>query len=62
MFKRAGTINIKALTRHILYVPKHRPPDIKDYEILKDFLSKYKNVLILTGAGISTESGNFLSH
>ncbi|KAJ8713022.1 hypothetical protein PYW08_008326 [Mythimna loreyi] len=47
----------KQFTRHIVYVPKHKPPKHEDIEVLKDFLSKYKNILILTGAGISTESG-----
>lgn len=51
--------SVKQFTRHIVYVPKHKPPKHEDIEVLKDFLSKYKNILILTGAGISTESGNF---
>lgn len=50
--------SFKQLTRQIVYVPKHKPPNHEDFEVLKDFLSKHKNILILTGAGISTESGN----
>uniref|UniRef100_A0A2H1VEA1 NAD-dependent protein deacylase n=1 Tax=Spodoptera frugiperda TaxID=7108 RepID=A0A2H1VEA1_SPOFR len=49
--------SFKQLTRQIVYVPKHKPPNHEDFEVLKDFLSKHKNILILTGAGISTESG-----
>ncbi|XP_026754901.2 NAD-dependent protein deacylase Sirt4-like isoform X2 [Galleria mellonella] len=51
------TVNLRALSRSIVYVPKHRPPDLKDFETLKEFLTKYNKILILTGAGISTESG-----
>lgn len=43
--------------RHIVFVPKHKPPNCEDVEILKNFISKYNKILILTGAGISTESG-----
>lgn len=49
--------NVTQLTRQIVYVPKHKPPKNEDFEILKDFLSQHKKLLVLTGAGISTESG-----
>ncbi|KAJ0173016.1 hypothetical protein K1T71_011192 [Dendrolimus kikuchii] len=45
------------MSRQIVCVPKHRPPVLKDFEILKDFLLKHERILVLTGAGISTESG-----
>lgn len=47
------------LSRHLVCVPKHKPPDPKDFQILKDFLHKHNKILFLTGAGISTESGKF---
>lgn len=50
--------SIKQFTRQLVYVPKHKAPNHEDFEVLRDFLSRYKNILILTGAGISTESGN----
>ncbi|XP_013189621.2 NAD-dependent protein deacylase Sirt4 [Amyelois transitella] len=57
MFNRARNINFKTLCRPIVCVPKHKPPDHKDIQILREFLTKHEKVLILTGAGISTESG-----
>ena len=59
MYTHKLSTSIKHFTRHIVYVPKHKPPNDADFEVLKDFLSKYKKILILTGAGISTESGNY---
>ncbi|KAM3963946.1 LOW QUALITY PROTEIN: NAD-dependent protein deacylase Sirt4 [Aphomia sociella] len=59
MFRRGVTmiVNFSALSRSIVYVPKHRAPNHKDIEMLKDFITKHEKILILTGAGISTESG-----
>ncbi|KOB72000.1 NAD-dependent protein deacetylase [Operophtera brumata] len=48
---------VKPLARHVVCVPKHKPPDTKDFRILKEFLHKHDKILFLTGAGISTESG-----
>lgn len=42
------------------YVPKHQPVLAKDIKYLEDFLMSKPNILILTGAGISTESGRYL--
>lgn len=56
MFGRVP-FTVKSLARHVVYVPKHKPPDPKDFRILKDFLHKHDKILFLTGAGISTESG-----
>lgn len=39
------------------YVPKHQPPVEKDIKRLQDFLMDKPNIVVLTGAGISTESG-----
>lgn len=39
------------------YVPKHRAVEENDIEQLQDFITTSSSLLILTGAGISTESG-----
>lgn len=43
------------------FVPKHEPPQDKDIANLEKFLNNRTNVLVLTGAGVSTESGIFLT-
>ena len=40
-----------------MFVPKHDKVNSKDISILQDFVSNHRNILVLTGAGISTESG-----
>lgn len=40
------------------FVPKHEPVLQKDIKLLENFLISKPNTLVLTGAGISTESGN----
>ncbi|CAH4027820.1 NAD-dependent protein deacylase Sirt4-like [Pieris brassicae] len=47
----------KNALRQITYVPAYKPPETKDLNHLLNFLREHKNVLALTGAGISTESG-----
>lgn len=39
------------------FVPKHNPPNENDIVKLEKFLEDKPNILVLTGAGISTESG-----
>ncbi|KAL7742809.1 hypothetical protein ACLKA6_019618 [Drosophila palustris] len=39
------------------YVPQHKPALEDDIKRLEDFLLSKPNILVLTGAGISTESG-----
>lgn len=39
------------------YVPPHREPFKADVEQLQEFLSRSERLFVLTGAGISTESG-----
>lgn len=56
MYRRISQ-NVKELSRQIVCVPKHKPPNNEDINILKDFITQHKKILILTGAGISTESG-----
>lgn len=39
------------------FVPEHGPVREADIQRLEDFLINKPNILVLTGAGISTESG-----
>lgn len=39
------------------FVPKHEPANPEDVRKLENFLRDKRSVLVLTGAGISTESG-----
>ncbi|XP_026314244.1 NAD-dependent protein deacylase Sirt4 [Hyposmocoma kahamanoa] len=57
MLKRIVPHPSQTFTRQIVCVPKHKPPDQKDFDKLREFLIKHEKLLILTGAGISTESG-----
>lgn len=43
--------------KHTQFVPKHDPVKQKDIEKLENFLEDKHNLLVLTGAGVSTESG-----
>lgn len=50
--------NLRHLSIEALkFVPKHNPVVESDVEKLKDFIFSSTKVLVLTGAGISTESG-----
>lgn len=39
------------------YVPKHSPASRTDIDVFKCFINTHQNILVVTGAGISTESG-----
>ncbi|ODN02602.1 NAD-dependent protein deacylase Sirt4 [Orchesella cincta] len=39
------------------FVPKHEPPTVHDVRLLQSFLNSKSQTLVLTGAGVSTESG-----
>lgn len=41
------------------FVPKHQPVLERDVKRLESFLLSKPNIVVLTGAGISTESGEF---
>lgn len=49
----------KCLQRRLLYsfVPQHSVAGEKEISILQSFLDTYSHILVLTGAGVSTESG-----
>ncbi|XP_069698982.1 NAD-dependent protein deacylase Sirt4 [Periplaneta americana] len=51
------TISAKTFCTHLLFVPKYNPVHDEDIERLNNFINFSKKLLILTGAGISTESG-----
>lgn len=40
-----------------MFVPKHDKVNSHDISVLQNFINNNKNILVLTGAGISTESG-----
>lgn len=43
------------------FVPKHEVARTEDIEKVQEFLNDKPRILVLTGAGISTESGGFSS-
>lgn len=60
MFKQI--IPFKMLVRQAAFVPAYKPPVEKDFETIKYFVRRNKKILILTGAGISTESGSYVEN
>lgn len=44
-------------TAHSSHVPQHSPANETDVQKFKDFIEKSKKLLVITGAGVSTESG-----
>ncbi|XP_037724753.1 NAD-dependent protein deacylase Sirt4 [Drosophila subpulchrella] len=54
---RFGSTAFRGSTAKQEYVPHHKPVVEDDIKRLEDFLMSKPNVLVLTGAGISTESG-----
>lgn len=40
-----------------VFVPKHQKVNAHDISVLQNFINKHTKILVLTGAGISTESG-----
>ena len=57
----AKSWNTIRLVSNLAYVPTHQDPDEEQLEALKQLLNNQNNkpnkVLVVTGAGISTESG-----
>lgn len=56
----------KCLLNHTIgcsrFVPNHEPIQEKDVLALAKFLADKPNILVLTGAGVSTESGDIEAH
>ena len=42
---------------NLAFVPKHKTVEEEDIQRVQDFVSEAQNLLVITGAGISTESG-----
>lgn len=57
------SVNINVFCRHISnkFIPTYQPAGPDDVRNLENFLRDKQNVLVLTGAGISTESGSYNS-
>jgi len=58
--KRAFSSTIRSITTNHFdekYIPAHDKPQQNDIERLQEFLFNSKRLFIITGAGISTESG-----
>lgn len=56
MLKRI--LPLKLSRRQTTFVPAYKPPDEKDYDAIRLFIKRHQRILVLTGAGISTESGS----
>lgn len=41
----------------LTFVPKHNPVVQTDVTLLEDFIARAERIVVVTGAGISTESG-----
>ncbi|KAH8270708.1 hypothetical protein KR044_010034 [Drosophila immigrans] len=52
-----GALRCRSVVKLQQYVPQHKPALQNDIKRLEDFLLSKPNILVLTGAGISTESG-----
>lgn len=61
LFKSESFARFQCVRRQISnqFIPKHEPARPEDVQRLENFLRGKQNVLVLTGAGISTESGMF---
>ena len=42
---------------NLAFVPKHKSVEEEDIQKVQDFVTEARNLLVITGAGISTESG-----
>lgn len=54
---KIGTLICRACSSNFTFVPNSKPVTDSDLLKLKDFINSHDNICILTGAGISTESG-----
>uniref|UniRef100_A0A8D0HKD7 NAD-dependent protein deacylase n=1 Tax=Sphenodon punctatus TaxID=8508 RepID=A0A8D0HKD7_SPHPU len=52
-----GSHSILKANPNLAFVPASRPPDPKEVNELQLFISRSQRLLVMTGAGISTESG-----
>lgn len=54
---RVNRLTNEVCRRSSQFVPKHEPVSEKEISKLETFLGSKSNILVLTGAGVSTESG-----
>ncbi|CAK9811815.1 NAD-dependent protein deacylase Sirt4 [Anthophora plagiata] len=54
---KIGALICRACSSNFTFVPNSKPVTDSDLFKLKDFINSHDNICILTGAGISTESG-----
>lgn len=47
----------KRSVHNLAFVPKHGPASSEHIKLLCDYLDSHRHLLVLTGAGVSTESG-----
>ena len=59
ILKSSNGVNFKfcRLCTNFAFVPKHNPCEIEVLNKLQNFIEKSNKIFVLTGAGISTESG-----
>ena len=55
LFKRS--FSIQGIVKQQKFVPKHSAVDSHDIKVLSEFINSKQKLFVLTGAGISTESG-----
>ena len=49
--------NLHRKCTNLAFVPKHKTVEEEDIQRVQDFVTEARNLLVITGAGISTESG-----
>lgn len=58
LFYRTFRIFLRNFSSEALcFVPKHNPVIETDVKLVEDFIARSERIFVLTGAGISTESG-----
>lgn len=51
--------SLKGSRRLHQFVPKHKPVRDEDVKVLREFILGSERLMVLTGAGVSTESGMY---
>jgi len=56
-YTKLGQLQSRRSCASLAFVPQHKEPQNEDIEKLSEFLEPVERLLVITGAGISTESG-----
>ena len=56
----ANSTGARANSTSSQFVPKYNPLNDDDLEKIREFVARTRNLFVLTGAGISTESGLYI--